>query len=464
MLTSSGEVSNQDLVGKLPAAGTSLLVDAAPVLRRLQPWRIGERIRWIEWVAWVVAALSAVGALALSADRRRTLHHLGLGVVGAGLAVVLLTRIAPRAAADRIDDPDLAQAVSAATSRFVSDLGVLGLWVVAIGAVVAAAASAAGLPHVARDLRRLAPRFEQWASMSRLSQTVLGIGLAVLGGLVIAAHETLLPILLLALGAFLAYAGLVLAFTGLLGPARAADDAAVERARRQRAEHVVLLSASLVLLAVLAVGLVTTVASARAGARRAAELRCNGASALCDRRLDQVVVPRLPQLHVRGERAGLALRREPHRHPGPALEYGVRALLVKSALRHPDRRGGRRPRAGRHRQGVGDPPTTSRTRSAELTPAAVARAEQLEATVRPGDPAHRRLPVPRLLLARRREALDDPPPDPPLPRPQPARGRHAVHRRLRVAGGHRGGVRAGEAARPRLDLRHDQPPPTASAR
>lgn len=385
LLTSSGAVSNKDLVAKLPQAGTSLLVDAAPVLRRLQPWRIGERIRWAAWGAWVVAGVAAAGALALSVDRRRTLHHLGLGVAGAGLGVVLLARIAPRAAGDRIDDPDLAQAVVAAVAGFVGDLAVLGLWVVGIGAVVAAAASAVAPPHPVSRLRRLAPDLERWATAGPLSQTMLGLALAVLGGLVIAFHESLLPLVLIALGAYLAYVGLVLAFTGLLGPVRARSPAAeaAEAVRRHRAEHAAVAVSSVVVIALLAVGLFTTVTSARADARRAAVVRCNGSADLCDRRLDEVAFA--------GSHNSMSSATEPgwffpeNLTGVPAqLESGVRALLVKTHYGIPTG-----VNLGDHELVVTDTASEIRAgpaaEAAELSPEAVAKAQELEATIRPGD-------------------------------------------------------------------------------
>lgn len=385
LLTSSGEVSNQDLVAKLPKVGTALLVDAAPVLRRIQPGRIGERVRWVSWAAWVVAGVAAVGALALSADRRRTLHRLGLGVAGAGLGVVLVARLAPRAAGDRIDDPDLAQAVVAAATGFVGDLAVLGLWVVGIGAVVAAAAGALGPPHPVSRLRRLGPDLERWAEASRPSQTLLGLAMAVLGGLVVAFHETLLPVVLVALGAYLAYAGLVLAFTGLLGPVRALSLAAeaADVSRRHAAEHAVVAASSVVVLALLAVGLFTTVAGARADARHAAVMRCNGSADLCDRRLDQVVFA--------GSHNSMSSATEPgwffpeNLTGVPAqLESGVRALLVKTHYGIPTG-----VEVGGHELVVTD--TASEVRAgqaeeaAELSAEAVAKAQELEATVHPGD-------------------------------------------------------------------------------
>ena len=242
LLAGSGDVSNQDLIAKLPAAGTSLLIDAAPVLRRLDPWRIGEEVRWVDRVAWIVALVAAVGALVLSHDRRRTLHHLGFGMVGAGLGVVLVTRLAPESVASRIDDPDLAQAVHSAASRFVGDLSAFGLWIVAIGAVVAAAATAAGPPHLVRDVRRLGTWLDRLAEAGRARQTRRSVSRSPSPvRLLIAYRETLLPVLLLGLGAVLAYVGLVLAFAGLLGPVTRRSEAEVSSAgaRRRGAEHAV---------------------------------------------------------------------------------------------------------------------------------------------------------------------------------------------------------------------------------
>ena len=157
MLTSTAAVTSPGLADALENQASSLLIDAAPVLDRLDLWRVGERVRWADEAAAVLTVALFAGAVVADRDRRRAVWRIGVGAAAAGLAVVLVTWLAPRVASVRIRDAELARAVRGVASRFTADLVVLGLWVVVIGVVVAAATTATGPPHVARDLRAPAP-------------------------------------------------------------------------------------------------------------------------------------------------------------------------------------------------------------------------------------------------------------------------------------------------------------------
>ena len=128
------------------------------------------------------------------------------------------------------------------------------------------------------------------------------------------------------------------------------------------------------------------------------ELACNGSSALCDRRLDQVVFAGSHNSMASASDPGWFFAENLIGIPAQ-LESGVRALLVKTHYGIPTGVAGRRPRARRHRQGVGD-----RERRAGGGRRAVARGGGQGPGAGghrpPGQPAGRRLPLPRLLLAR----------------------------------------------------------------
>jgi hypothetical protein len=135
ILTSTAKAStaNADLVSRLPGEATSMLIDVSPVLRHLAPWRIAERVRWLDDAAWVVTALAVIGAIAADRRRRRTVLKLGVATAAVGAAVVAVTAVVPRAAVATVDDPALAAAIRHGVNRFLGDLRMLGLWIIPIG-------------------------------------------------------------------------------------------------------------------------------------------------------------------------------------------------------------------------------------------------------------------------------------------------------------------------------------------
>ena len=167
MLTSTAAVTSPGLADALENQASSVLIDAAPVLDRLDLWRVGERVRWADEAAAVLTIALFAGAVVADRDRRRAVWRIGLGAAAAGLTVVLVTWLAPRFASARIRDAELARAVRGVVSRFTSDLVVLGLWVVVVGVVVAAATTATGPPHVARDLQGQLRRAGRWVRTTR---------------------------------------------------------------------------------------------------------------------------------------------------------------------------------------------------------------------------------------------------------------------------------------------------------
>ncbi len=229
MLTSTAAVTSPGLADALENQASSLLIDAAPVLDRLDLWRVGERVRWVDEVAAVLTIALFAGAVVADRDRRRAVWRIGVGAAAAGLAVVLVTWIAPRVASARIRDAALARAVRGVASRFTADLVVLGLWVVVIGVVVAAATTATGPPHVDRDLRRQLQRASRWVTTTRAGQLVGGAGLIVVGIVLLRATELVLWLVVWAGGIVVAYIGTTLVVLGLLGPAPARGGAGSRR-------------------------------------------------------------------------------------------------------------------------------------------------------------------------------------------------------------------------------------------
>src|SRR3977135_529737 len=88
--------------------------------------------------------------------------------------------------------------------------------------------------------------------------------------------------------------------------------------------------AAAALLALLAVGLVVLVFVSRSGSKSrsgAADLSCNGASALCDRRLDEVIFPGTHNSFAASDEPGWYFANQRY-GISRQLDDGIRALLI----------------------------------------------------------------------------------------------------------------------------------------
>ncbi len=392
ILTATAKKSNQSLASQLPGEASSLLVDMSPVVDRIKPWRISERVGWLDDVAWIVAGLAAVGAVAAERDRRRAVLRLGVGVGAVGVGIVAVTTVIPRVVAHEARDIDVGPAIIGGVERFLGDLLAIGLWLVPIGVVIAAAATATGSPHLVGDGRRSFAA--TWAGISaagRGVRAVAGVGFVLVAYALVRYRDGIVPALLTIAGALVGYVGVVTFLDAVLG---ARVDATAEREEGARRRHrrmerlrtagVGLVVAALVVGAVVAGGV--AVARARDRARADAVLRCNGFAALCDRRLDQVAFAGSHNSMSAANDPGWFFAENLTGIPDQ-LEYGIRALLVKS---HYGIATG--VDVGGAELIVTDTDAEVANNAAAeaeaLSPEAVARAEELEKTV-PNDPSKR---------------------------------------------------------------------------
>jgi hypothetical protein len=392
ILTATAKKSNTSLASQLPADASSLLVDMSPVVDRIKPWRISERVGWLDDAAWVVAGLAAVGALAAERDRRRAVLRLGIGVAAAGVGVVAVTTVVPRVVAEGVRQVDVGPAVIGGVGRFLGDLTAIGLWLVPIGVVVAAAAMATGSPHLVGEGRRFGR--ETWTRISaagRGVRAITGVVLVVAAYALVRYRDGVVPVLLTVAGALVGYVGVVTFLDAVLGARVEATEARDEEARRRHRRLERLRTAGVgVVVAVLVVGAVVAggvaIARARDSARADAVLRCNGYAALCDRRLDEVAFAGSHNSMSAANDPGWFFAENLTGIPDQ-LNYGIRAFLLKS---HYGIETG--VDVGGTELIVTDTDAEVANNAAAeaeaLSPEAVARAEELEKTV-PNDPSKR---------------------------------------------------------------------------
>ena len=385
-LTGSAEDASPGLAQSLPNSVDSVLVDVTPVVDRIDPFRVGRHVDDVATVATVLTSLSAGAAIALARRRRRALMWLGMAAAVAAIGVLALVAAVPNIAADRITEPALVAPVRAGVTRFMADLGTLAVAVLALGVLIAAAATATAPPHMANDLRHVGPRMAQaiTGGLGPRLQAMAGGGLVLAGIVVFFDSATAIAIGLSAAGAVLGYVGLIALFNAILGAEPAPAEGLVHRdlAGVEWGPRLVVMC---VLAAVLAITVgvlgVTTIVQTGDEFKAAGELRCNGSTHLCDRPLDQVVFAGTHNSMSSSSDPGWLFAEQLTGIPAQ-LHAGVRALLVKSHYGIPTGVSV----GGSELVVTDESDETAVNRAeeiAELGPEAVARADQLRATTEP---------------------------------------------------------------------------------
>ena len=227
-------------------------------------------------------------ALWRSRDRRHTLLTFGIAVVACGVIAAVALGVVRTIVLARIDDTGIRDAARGIWDVYLGDLR-NGLYVfAACGAVVAAAASSLLRPvDVADPLRR------GWAAVTtvperRWVRVVRALALIAVGALIVIEPDAFLHLLALAVGLYVAYAGVSELLRITIAPATE-EQREAERTRGRR-----VLVASGIATAVIVIGGAIFIASGGTVSERAHAVEtegCNGATELCDRPLNEVAFP-----------------------------------------------------------------------------------------------------------------------------------------------------------------------------
>lgn len=336
VVTSTLEIINPEVAERLPQNSQSIIVDVSDQLRALGLWQLEPALPRDTAALLLVAIGALAGTVALDPHRARGFVKAGFAVVGAGIVVVGITTLVPIAAGDAFRNPDLARAVEDGSAAFMGDLHTFGFWLAGFGAVAIALAAAVAPQGQPVDPVELARR--AWARVSTQQQASPGLevakGLAIIvaGLLVVGLRDALVPMLLSLTGAYLVYRGLfrVLQITGARSRADARDRFAPTAGQRKLLRQgTVLVGATAIVIGVLGVGLYASSERARAQARASTELRCNGSTELCDRRIDQVAFAGAHNAMSAASDPGWLFAENLFGIP-QQLEYGIRAFLVKT--------------------------------------------------------------------------------------------------------------------------------------
>jgi hypothetical protein len=279
--------------------------------------RTARRFRALSYVLAALALIAAAAALALSADRRRTVATLGVGVAVAGVTIVAVLLAARVLVLGRIGGADERAAAGAVWDAYLAGLRTWG-WVLAVsGAAVAAAASSLIRPVAVEDPARAAWRRLTTEPSRPAARAVRGLILVAAGLLVIVQTTVALQVAATVAGAYLLYAGATTLLRLIPAPA---ERPAAPRARR-RVLAVPLAAVALVVAADAAFFAAGGGASTHDGLRA-----CNGAEALCDRRLDEVVLPATHNSMSAPSRGWFASQQD--RGIAGQLQDGIRGLLI----------------------------------------------------------------------------------------------------------------------------------------
>jgi hypothetical protein len=330
-----------DLADRIKTRGEAQLLEdlneamGAGVLRLLQ---LASQVRGWTHVALGLGVLLLVASVALPRNRRRALLRAGVTLAVAALVLIVVPMLLGGTVTARIDDAGLRDAARGVWDVFSGGFRHWALLLAGMGIVLAAAASSVA-SHV--EVERAALGAWRWLRRpgGRPGAELLrSLGLLGVGVLAFVDPAGTLDLIVAILGAVLAFEGLRSLFALLApqleevaGEARARAQALRERgdgglapgpAHWFRLGLMALVAAGLVGLAIAHLG-----SPASLPALRPIVTACNGDRALCDRPLDEVVLPGTHNAMASADVPGWMFPNHVHGIPDQ-LRAGIRALLI----------------------------------------------------------------------------------------------------------------------------------------
>jgi hypothetical protein len=289
--------------------------------------RIARNVRVIAFVLAALTLVTAVAALVIAPDRRRTVSQLGIGIAAVGVVVVLAYTIARAVVLGRFHDPDERAAAGAVWGAFLGDLRTWGFLLAGSGAVMAAAAASLVRPVAVEGTLLRAWRIATTEPDSTWLRVARAVALIVVGVFVIAQPLTALQVAAMLVGLYVAYKGIeaILRLVYVPPEPRAEGEPEPERPAPKRARPRRVAVPALATL--LAAGIVAAVLGSGGASAPAASIEaCDGHAALCDKRLDEVVLPATHNSMSAPLEGWFAAEQD--RSIGGQLEDGVRGLLL----------------------------------------------------------------------------------------------------------------------------------------
>jgi hypothetical protein len=250
--------------------------------------RIADDIRFLAVLLAVLSVALAAAAVFVSPDRRRTVVELGVAAAAGGMLLVLVYAVLRSLAIDHVETPEGRAAAGAVWDAFLKDLRTAAWILAGSGAVIAAAAASLLRPIDIREpLRRAAAWVAREPARPAL-RVVRGLAFVALGLLVIVERDVVIQLVVTLVGLFIVYEGVTALLRVVYKPPSEKELARVraEAGRNWRRLAVPALAAALIagVVAIFVGGGGTTTAAPTVGP-------CNGHQELCDRPLNEVVLP-----------------------------------------------------------------------------------------------------------------------------------------------------------------------------
>jgi hypothetical protein len=288
--------------------------------------RIASDVRIAAYLLAALTLAAAIAALVITRDRRRTASQLGVALIAVGMLIVVAYTIARAIVLGDFHDPDDRAAAAAVWSAFLGDLRTFG-WVLAgSGAVVAAAAASLVRPVAIEGTLLRAWRIATTEPATTRARVVRAVALIAVGALVIAQPVTAVQVGATLVGVYVAYKGIEAILRLIYQPPDPEEEAAARERRagrlRRRARRLAVPAIAVLLIA----GTVVAFLSGGGASAPAATIAaCEGHAALCDKPLDEVVLPATHNSMSAPLKGWFAAEQD--RSIGGQLEDGIRGLL-----------------------------------------------------------------------------------------------------------------------------------------
>ncbi|CAB4601882.1 unannotated protein [freshwater metagenome] len=336
VLSGSLQATNPDLATSIPTGTNELLVKIGDQTRGLGLWRIAERLTLAGAGLLLAAGLFAFGTIALDTNRHRSTFALGISAAFSGIVMFVLATIAPIIAGSYANDPDTERAFVSAAEFFVSDYRLYSIWIVGFGVVLCAFGTATAPHGEAVTVRSVIDRarfvIDRHKPTSQRGQIVHAVLLMVIGFIIVIERETVIPLLVIVVGAVLAYVGAsqLLSIVGRRSTVttRSAALADVKEVRLNNPTMRVALMVTVLLISIGA-GAWFTTSDARSQTAANEQRKCNGFPELCDKPLNEVAFLGAHNAMSTAADPGWLFYEQTKSIPAQ-LDFGVRALLVKT--------------------------------------------------------------------------------------------------------------------------------------
>jgi hypothetical protein len=274
------------LVDEIKARADVDLTDIEPPGWVADVAQVAEQVKHLAWILLAVALVLAGAGLGLAVDRRRAIVRFGVSVAIVGVAIAMTLGIARSLTLATIGESADRDAINAIWGVFVDDLRTALLLFAGCGVVLAAAASS-----LLRPVDLGAPLRRGWGAVATVPERPVlrfarAVALIAVGVVVIVRHEAVIELAVIAIGLYIAYAGVSevmrMSFTG----------SEEQRATEVRQGRRSLIAAGVATAVIVVAGSVFVAGGGTEEEASALQtVGCNGSEALCQQPLDEVAVP-----------------------------------------------------------------------------------------------------------------------------------------------------------------------------